>query len=103
MNIVKAATIAIALGLLFFSDTAQRLFGLAIFLGALYLSAWLCFQAYEYKIKPVPLSPDEQKRLRAKAREEKKEAERQAEEERKAAFNFEQEQEYQKRKFWEKV
>lgn len=103
MDIVKAVIIAIALGLLFFSDTAQRFFGLAIFLGALYVCAWLCFQAYEYKITPVPLSPDEQERLRARAREEKKEAERQAEEERIAAFNFEQEQEYQKRKFWEKV
>ncbi|GAB1738117.1 hypothetical protein NU219Hw_g2649t1 [Hortaea werneckii] len=103
MNIIKAAIIAIALGLLFFSETAQCLFGLAIFFGALFVSGWLCFQAYQYKIKPAPLSPDEQERLRVRAREERKEAERQAEEERQAAWNFQQEQEYQKREFWEKV
>ncbi|KAI7285766.1 hypothetical protein KC345_g1514 [Hortaea werneckii] len=103
MNIVKAATIAIALGLLFFSDTAQRMFGLAIFLGGLYASAWLCFQAYEYKNMPVPLSLEEQEILRARAREAKKEAERRAEQESRAAWDFAQEEERRKRKFWEEV
>ncbi|KAI7663022.1 hypothetical protein KC322_g17163, partial [Hortaea werneckii] len=103
MNIVKAATIAIALGLLFFSDTAQRMFGLAIFLGGLYVSAWLCFQAYEYKNMPVPLTPEEQEMLRRKARTAEKEAEERAEQERRAAWDFAQEEEYKKRKFWEEV
>ncbi|KAI7103636.1 hypothetical protein KC352_g37460, partial [Hortaea werneckii] len=103
MNIVKAATIAFALGLLFFSDTAQRMFGLAIFLGGLYVSAWLCFQAYEYKEMPVPLSLEEQEMLRRKARKAEKEAERRAEQERRAAWDFAQEEEYKKQKFWEEV
>ncbi|KAI7501241.1 hypothetical protein KC367_g3041 [Hortaea werneckii] len=103
MNIVKAATIAIALGLLFFSDTSQRMFGLAIFLGALYVASWLCFQVYEYKNMPVPLSPEEQEMQRTRAREAKKEAERQAEQERRAAWDLKEEEERKKRKFWEKV
>ncbi|KAI7090293.1 hypothetical protein KC356_g1726 [Hortaea werneckii] len=103
MNIIKAATIAIGLGLLFFSDTAQRMFGLAIFLGALYVSSWLCFQVYEYKNMPVPLSPEEQEMLETRAREAKKEADWQAEQERRAAWDLKEEEERKKRKFWEEV